>query len=113
MIILKIPIPLKISTNPYYRLHWRKKHEVNNLYYSYFIDKKYKIDKYPVEITYRFYFKSRPLDSTNCSAKVKMIEDALIKNGTLKDDNPNYVEATHTYSKKGESDEVEIEIISI
>ncbi len=110
MITLKVTLPLKISTNPYYRLYWRKKHEVNNLYYNYFIDKKYKIDKYPVEITYRFTFKSRPLDSTNCSAMVKMIEDALIKNGTLKDDSPKYVKGTHIYSEKGERDDVEITI---
>lgn len=107
---LKTPIPQKISTNKIYAgMHFRSRKKIVDLYHNYFIDQKGKtIEHYPVDITYIFTFKTRPLDSLNTAFMAKMIEDSLIKHGVLQDDTPEFVESSTLISKKGEKDEVEI-----
>ena len=54
---------------------------------------------------YEFEFKSRGLDSSNCSGMAKMIEDCIIPNDSYRS-----VGGVHYYSSKGESDRVIIHI---
>ena len=56
-------------------------------------DQKIKIKKpqTPCHITFNFYFKNRPLDSSNCSCLAKLSEDSLVHHNILLDDSPKYV----------------------
>lgn len=111
MIQFKIPIPEKISANKVYSgVHWTKRKQWADLYHSTFIGTKEKVKDYPVEIEYKFTFKSRPLDTSNCFFLVKLLEDSLVKNKVIEDDSPKFVACTIVYSDKGEEDEVSIKI---
>jgi len=44
-----------------------------------------------VDLIFNFYFKSRYLDSSNCSFMWKCIEDWLVRGGLLKDDTNTYI----------------------
>ena len=116
MLRIETSIPQKISTNKYYRLHWRKQHKVNEIYFKYFpvIIKEQQIKSvknFPVEITYLFTFKGKVLDSLNLTAMAKLIEDSLVQNDILPDDSPKYVSMSTLIPKKGNEDKVEILII--
>lgn len=39
-----------------------------------------------VDIHFRFYWKTRPLDSSNCSPMAKCVEDTLVRSGVLEKD---------------------------
>jgi hypothetical protein len=112
-----IELPIKISTNKIYAgIHWttRNKHK-ESFYYEVLRNKKYiaKPQNYPLELTFNFVFKSRPLDSSNCSYMAKMIEDSLVKIGIIPDDTIKYIKSVKYISKKDKiikKDMVEIEI---
>jgi hypothetical protein len=96
MIILKYEIPrqYKVSTNQIYSwIHWRKRKQIADWYHQ--LTKKdckefsTLLDK--VDISFKFYFRSRYLDSSNCSFMWKMIEDSLVKNKLIKDDSNMYI----------------------
>jgi len=94
--ILKYNIPKewKVSTNKIYAwVHWTKRKKISDYYHSLSradcellkqITKKVNLD-------FEFYFKSRYLDSSNCSFMWKCLEDWLVKNWLLKDDTNKYV----------------------
>jgi hypothetical protein len=110
---LKIPLPQKVSTNKIYAgTHWAKRKSLADLYHECLIEYKGQtIKDTPVEITYIFNFKGKPLDTTNCTYMAKLLEDGLVKQGILEDDSPEFVAGTHIYSQKGKVDEVEILIV--
>jgi len=113
MISITIPIPEKVSTNKIYAgTHWAQRKKIADLYHMSLIEHKgHKVTEYPVEITYIFRFKTKPLDSTNCMFMAKCLEDGLIKNGIIEDDSYQHVSFTGAYTQKGTSDEVTIHII--
>lgn len=110
--IIKIPIPEKVSTNSIYAgMHWAKRKKLADLYHQSLLEyRKTQIVEYPVDINYIFSFKGKLLDTTNCTYMAKMLEDGLVKNGILKADSPEYVAFTGIYSQKGDSDMAEIVI---
>jgi hypothetical protein len=112
MINLKFPIPQKISGNSIYAgMHWSKRKKLADLYHTYMMPYRKNIVKdYPVDISYIFTFKSKPLDTSNCFLMLKFLEDGMVKNGIITNDSPEYVQSTTVYSQKGERDEVEITI---
>ena len=109
-----LALPEKVSTNAVYSgMHWSKRKDLADLYHlSLYPHRKVQTKEYPVEITYRFRFKGRALDTTNCTFMAKLIEDGLVANAIIKNDDPEHVYASHIYSTKGRKDEVEITILA-
>lgn len=92
----KIPLQgIKFSTNKIYAgIHWAKRKQIKDSIASYagvFCRPIQKIESYPVEVRYRFFFRTRPLDTLNTAAMAKMFEDALRSLGVLADDDPTHV----------------------
>lgn len=110
MIDITFPIPEKVSMNKIYAgFHWSKRKKLADLYHSYMLAfRKEKVVSYPVDITYEYTFKSKPLDSLNCALVSKMIEDGMVGCGILKGDDPVHVRSSTLSSKKGDRDEVHI-----
>jgi len=89
---------LKVSTNKIYAgLHWGQRKTLKDR----LLDTATRVcipvavvQSYPVEISYRFVFRSRPLDTLNCAYMAKMLEDALRAIGVIEDDDPKYVTRT-------------------
>ena len=112
---LKLLLPEKISTNAIYAgIHWNTRHKQSLLYHRALLPHRTKrIDKeaYPVDLHFIFTFKKQPLDCSNCTYMVKLLEDGLIEHGIIKDDKPNYVGSITIFSSKGAEDSVEIHII--
>lgn len=110
---IQIPIPQKISTNSIYAgIHWATRKKLADTYHKALIEhKNKKVTEYPVEITYIFTFKAKPLDTTNCTFMAKMLEDGLVGYGIIEDDDPTHVSFTGIYSQKGDTDTVDIHII--
>ena len=107
--IFKFNLPTKVSTNKYYGMHWAKKmkmvDEYNEVVFAELLVQKIQPIKNQVEVNYRFYFKGKLLDWTNCSAMAKMIEDQMVRSGIFKDDSPKYIargklESIKTTTKK-------------
>ncbi len=91
--ILIYDIPKKVSTNAIYSwVHWKKRKDLADIYHK-LTEKVKTLDKIneKVNIEIQFYFRTRYLDSSNCSYMWKMIEDSLVKNWLLKDDTNEYV----------------------
>jgi len=89
-----IPKQYKVSTNCIYSwVHWRKRKQISDYYHSISLAdcKQLKQITKKVNLRFEFYFKSRYLDSSNCSFIWKCIEDWLVKNWLLKDDTNKYV----------------------
>ena len=109
-------LPLKISTNKIYSgIHWNVRSKHKELYYWSMKSllnktKLNKIKKFPVDLIFDFKFKSKPLDTTNCSYMLKLIEDSLVKNKILPDDDIRFVRNVTFNSSKGKKDEVCIQI---
>jgi hypothetical protein len=86
---------LKVSTNKIYAgQHWSKRQSAKDSFASIaavFCRPVCKIESYPVEIRYRFFFVSKPLDTLNTAYMAKMFEDAFRALGILKEDSPKYV----------------------
>jgi len=105
MIIKDLP---KISTNKFYSgMHWTKRKKIKDAY-KYLIRSVHKgqfLKSKQYEVEYTFYFKSRPLDATNCSMMVKIIEDVLFE-----DDKHDIITSVTIKSRKGKEDYVEIKI---
>jgi hypothetical protein len=103
---IELELP-KISLNDWYAgKHWTERKQIKDAY-------KIKIgsivkEKFdaPCTVTYRFEFKSRPLDCSNCMAMVKMIEDSLFP-----DDGVKIVKQITISSEKSNRDLVTVAII--
>lgn len=98
----------KISLNDWYSGgHWRERKKIKDTYTIIVRNQCTKVfpedNKY--NIVYTFYFNSHPLDSTNCVAMAKMIEDIIFK-----DDKHDIVLSTTLRSRKDKDERVEIEI---
>jgi hypothetical protein len=96
MIRYKIPITqLKQSTNKIYAgVHWAKRKEFKDSVLDYangFCRPTQKVESYPVEVRYQFFFRKKPLDTLNCAYIAKCFEDALRTLGTLQDDDVEFV----------------------
>lgn len=100
----------KVSSNDTYAgMHWTKRTKLKNQYKaivrlqwrSIFKVKRYKV-------SYKFIFKKNPLDASNCSVMLKMIEDILFEK-----DNWNLIDIGEILSRKGEEDEVIIKVEEI
>ncbi len=98
----------KISLNEWYSgNHWSKRKRIKDVY-SYLVKSQLKevfpkTEKY--NVVYTFYFKSKPLDSTNTVAMAKMLEDIIFE-----DDKYDIVLSTTLMSRKDKNERVEIEI---
>ena len=101
----------KVSTNKFYSsMHWTKRKALKDNYtliiHNQFKDILPKTKKYEVE--YLFNFRVRPLDASNCSIMLKMIEDVIFEN-----DKHNIVESIKIRSRKNKEEFVEITITEI
>ena len=98
----------KISTNKFYSgMHWTKRKKIKDVY-KYLIRSKHKgqfLKSKQYEVEYTFYFKTRALDASNCSAMVKMIEEILFE-----DDKSDIITSVTMKSRKGKEEYVEIKI---
>lgn len=109
MYILLKGLP-KISLNKWYAgTHWTKRKEIKDIYKlivrNQFKEVLSKDNSY--HVSYYFCFKKKPLDASNCSAMVKLIEDVIFE-----DDSFKIVESITIQSVHGNSDFVEIEVIN-
>jgi len=101
----------KISLNKWYAgIHWTKRKKIKDIYklivknqFKYLFSK---LNTYTVE--YIFYFKSRPLDASNCVAMLKMIEDIIFES-----DGYNIIKEISIKSLKGKEDKVIIKITEL
>lgn len=101
----------KISLNEWYSgNHWSKRKQLKDNYHN-LIHSQLKTNNfvYPKDkkyaVSYIFFFKSRPLDASNCVAMVKLIEDTLFE-----DDNYKIIPGISIQSLKGNYDSVFIKI---
>lgn len=95
----RIPLRgLKVSTNEIYAgIHWARRKQIKDSVLSVaqgFCRPVRTCESYPVAIRYRFIFGSKPLDTTNCTFLVKMLEDAFRAIGILEDDDVTHVAST-------------------
>ena len=108
--IFELDISNKVSFNDFYEGgSWKFRHSVKKKYKKAFQEFHHRVSsdsKYNVD--YEFSFKSRPLDSTNTMAMVKMIEDIIFEK-----DNYKIVRRVSTVSNKGEKDFVKITVWEI
>jgi hypothetical protein len=93
---------IKVSSNAIYAgTHWTKRKKLKEDYL--WLTKKFQhltpIHE-KVDLDFKFYFKSHPLDSSNCFFLVKMIEDCLVTYGVLKGDSIQYVRKVSVESGK-------------
>ena len=114
---------IKFSTNHLYTgIHWGKRKYLKDQILqavALFCRPRRSLQEEPLEISYRFFFETRALDTLNTVGMAKCIEDSLHTLGVLIDDSPRYVrrsviESIPLKSKnKIKNDFVEIEIIHI
>ena len=101
----------KISLNKWYSsTHWTHRQNIKNDY-AWIIKDQFKevfSKKGSYIVDYKFTFKSKPLDASNCAAMVKLIEDVIFE-----DDNYKIIDTITIQSKKGKKDSVYIEIIEL
>lgn len=118
-VTIKMDIPEKVSTNKATAgwKHWSVRKKLNDLYHKAMIPYKRQLrgkePKWPVKITYTFYWRVWALDTTNQTIMMKMIEDGLRHIGFLPDDTPEYVRSSESISIKDstlEKDYVTIKI---
>jgi len=99
----------KFSTNMLYSgTHWTNrvkfKRKLNYIIKSQFKHVFSKDKQYTVG--YKFYFKGTPLDASNCSGMLKMIEDIIFE-----DDKHDIIDIGGIQSRKCKNERVEIHII--
>jgi len=99
MIRYLVPISSwKTSTNKFHgRAHWSKRKEFTDDVFEYakaFCRPVERVVSYPVQIIYRFFFVTRPLDTLNCATMAKALEDAFRSLGILEEDDPSHVART-------------------
>jgi len=90
----QLKIPIKVSTNKIYAwIHWTIRNEIANRYHKLTKEDcvEFETITEKVDLKMDFYFRTRYLDSSNCSFMWKMIEDSLVKNWLLTDDTNKYV----------------------
>lgn len=108
----KITIPIiKVSSNTIYSgKHWTFRDNLKKDYLlltaNYF--KKLKPCTSKINLDFKFYFKGKTLDSSNCSFMIKMIEDCLTHYNIIKDDTIKYIGKISVESFKGTEDLCEI-----
>lgn len=113
MVEFTLPVPEKFSTNKAYSgIHWAVRKKLKDLYHQSILPYKGKhyLGSYPVVITYSFVWVKHPLDTTNETYMVKMLEDGMVHAGILPDDDPKHVAETRIRSRKGDGDYVTISI---
>ena len=101
----------KVSTNKIYASkHWTFRKRLKDDYLKWFLLYKSRFPRLDqkINLDFKFYFKSRCLDSTNVSHMVKMIEDCLVHYGIIEDDTIKYVGCVSMESLKGEEDYCEL-----
>jgi len=89
-----IPKEFKMSTNKIYAwIFWTKRKKISDFYHSIVYSDAQKFDTLTekVNIKMNFYWKSRVLDSSNCTFIWKCLEDWLVKWWLLEDDTNKYV----------------------
>ena len=101
----------KISLNILYAgVHWTKRKRIKDKYYwlikSQFKSVFPKTGKYTV--FYEFFFKSNPLDASNCMAAIKMIEDVIFE-----DDKWDIVTQITISSQKSKENLIKITVTQI
>lgn len=94
--LIKVVIPEKISTNPFYNLAFYEKTPLKKHFYqetkvAVMNQKVQPVQDYPVQAHYTFYLKGKKLDWVNLASMTKMVEDGLVKAKVLTDDSPKYV----------------------
>jgi len=106
---IKVIIHEKVSTNAYYRMHYKSRSPLHESYYyaaqEALEDIEFEIAEFPVVIKYTFALKGNLLDSSNLSAMVKMIEDGFVHGGLMPDDSNKYVSYTMQGCRKCKKDE--------
>ena len=103
----------KISTNKIYAgVHWRQRKQQKDQYLILTKNEMKKLDKIEkkIELEFIFYFKSRVLDSSNCSYMGKLLEDCLVAHGVLQDHTIKYVGKVSYQSLKGDRNKTIIKI---
>ena len=98
----------KVSLNKFYAgMHWKERNSLKNNYHKLINE----IDvNFPIEVSYRVYFKNNPLDCSNfVGGMVKLIEDCLFP----KNDGYKKVCLGGVRVFKGDEDRVEITIREI
>jgi hypothetical protein len=93
ILTLRYDIPIKVSTNQIYSwMHRTQRKRIADMYHKLTKEvQQFETLTEKVDIEILFYFRSRYLDSSNCSFMWKMIEDSLVKNKLLSDDSNTYV----------------------
>ena len=96
MIRYEILLPDKLSLNKWYAgTHWSKRRKMADEFHWVVAAMRKECDLkprlFPVRMTYKFYFQGRALDTSNCAAMVKLLEDGFVKAGVLPGDGPAYV----------------------
>jgi len=84
----------KVSTNKIYAgMHHYKRTQIKQTYLGWFSQHRNRFPKFTNKVNIIMYFgwKSRSLDSSNCSFMAKMIEDCMVHHGVIKDDTTKYV----------------------
>lgn len=113
-------MPEKVSTNKVYSgMHWMKRNDLKNLYHLFMLQFKRKLkleeSSFPICIEYTFEWKTKPLDSTNQTFMIKLIEDGLVNAGILPDDDHRYVRETRSITLQNKdllADEVTIRLFT-
>lgn len=96
-IILRYDLPkqFKVSTNAIYsgNTHWTKRKKISDYFHNIVKEDCKQLEKVneKVDLLFEFYFKSRYLDSSNCSFMGKCLEDWLVKWDLFLDDSNKYI----------------------
>jgi len=94
VLVYNIPKQYKVSTNKIYAwMHWRQRKKIADYYHNISRDdciELWHID-WKVDLDFKYYWRSRYLDSSNTSFISKTIEDSLVKNKLLTDDSNSYI----------------------
>jgi hypothetical protein len=99
----------KVSLNHLFgRMHWTKREKLIDTYKWIIRSQTTKKFYKPCNVSYSFTFKNNPLDCTNCSAMIKILEDCLFV-----DDSTKTVKSINIVSQKGNFDSVKITVNEI
>lgn len=116
-----LPKQFKVSTNKIYSwIHWTKRKKITDYFHNLVKQDCQELKQVTekVNLRFEFYFKSRYLDSSNCSFMWKCLEDWLVNNWLIKNDTNKYIKEVTYVSvvidpkerKKLESDYIRIKI---
>lgn len=89
MIRIRFDNIIKVSSNKIYAgMHWRNRAKMKENYKLLLYNDLIKIKpiKHKVNLDFKFYWKGKALDSSNCSYMAKMIEDCLVEKNILSND---------------------------